>query len=287
MSRGYLVIAQNSGELDYLRQAYGLALSIKLTQSAEHNISVCVDEVTEQHVTHKHRKIFDHIIKIPWTDHARNHSWKIQNKWKYLHMTPYDETVVLDTDMVFPGDVSNWWDILGQKDFWVTTRVKTYRNDVVTSDYYRKVFTANKLPNIYTAFWYFKKSEITYQIFELAQFIFNNWEKMFWEQLTDHRPDHLSGDVAFALAIKLLDMEHLTTCVNTDMPTFVHMKSHIQNIDSKNISDNWYEWLPTYWQSITNFKIGNFQQTLPFHYQAKEWLTDDMIHDMEMQHGRY
>ena len=33
MSRGYITIAQNSGDLDYVRMAYALAASIKKTQS--------------------------------------------------------------------------------------------------------------------------------------------------------------------------------------------------------------------------------------------------------------
>ena len=184
MSQGYLVIAQNTYTEDYLRQAYALALSIKLTQSTVNNISVAVDEHTKQSIRSKHLKVFDNIIDIPWGDHASSESWKIHNKWKYLYMTPYDETVVLDTDMIFPTDVSRWWPALAQKDFWATTHVKTYRGETVTSDYYRKVFTANNLPNIYTAFWYFRKSDVTSRVFEMAQFIFNNWQKTFQKYIT-------------------------------------------------------------------------------------------------------
>jgi hypothetical protein len=32
MSRGYIVIAQNTDTVDYLKQAYALALNLKLTQ---------------------------------------------------------------------------------------------------------------------------------------------------------------------------------------------------------------------------------------------------------------
>ena len=33
MSKGYIVIAQNNATVDYLQQAYALALNLKLTQS--------------------------------------------------------------------------------------------------------------------------------------------------------------------------------------------------------------------------------------------------------------
>ena len=45
--------------------------------------------------------------------------------------------------MIFPTDVSYWWDIMLQRDIWSTKKVRTYRGDVVTSNYYRKFFEAN------------------------------------------------------------------------------------------------------------------------------------------------
>ena len=66
---------------------------------------------------------------------------------------PHDETVILDTDMIFPTDVSYWWDIMAQKDVWATTKVRTYRGEVVTSNFYRKYFVANDLPKcLYSIF---------------------------------------------------------------------------------------------------------------------------------------
>ena len=108
MSRGYIVIAQNNSKVDYLSQAYALALNLKLTQSTVNNLTVCVDEKTKKLITKKHKAVFDHIVDIPWSDDAEKSKWKIENKWKYYYMSPYDETVILDTDMLFPTDVSYW-----------------------------------------------------------------------------------------------------------------------------------------------------------------------------------
>jgi len=115
VSRGYIVIAQNNSTVDYLQQAYALALNLKLTQSTVSNLTVCVDTNTKKKITAKHREVFDNIIDIPWQDDAADDEWKINNKWKYYYMTPYDETVILDTDMIFPTDVSDWWDIMSQQ----------------------------------------------------------------------------------------------------------------------------------------------------------------------------
>ena len=47
MSKGYIVIAQNNDTVDYLEQAYALALNLKLTQGNVSNLTVCVDTKTK------------------------------------------------------------------------------------------------------------------------------------------------------------------------------------------------------------------------------------------------
>lgn len=284
MSRGYIVIAQNTDTVDYLKQAYALALNLKLTQKKVNGLTVCVDAATKKKITKKHRDVFDHIVEIPWKDAAKGQDWKIHNKWKYYYMTPYTETVILDTDMMFPTDVSHWWDIMSQQDVWSTTKVRTYRGDIVTSNYYRQYFDLNNLPNIYTAFFYFKQSELASELFAMTEIIFQHWQRFFYKYLPKGKPDILSGDVAFALAIQLLGIEHLTTRENTTaVPTFVHMKSHVQGIQGVVLDEKWSDSLPTYYKNCREFKIANFQQTLPFHYVEKDWLTDSMIKQMEAE----
>jgi len=288
MSRGYIVIAQNTKETNYLEQAYALALNLKLTQSTVSNLCVCVDAPTRKLLRQRHENVFDKIVDIPWNDDAEKEiDWKINNKWKYFHMTPYDETVILDTDMIFPTDVSHWWDILNQKDVWATTNVRTFRGDIAKGSYYRKTFELNNLPNIYTAFFYFKKSELAAELFTMTEIIFQHWQRMFYKYLPKGKPDWLSADVAFALAIKLLGIESECTRENIDaVPTFVHMKSHVQNIKGATIAANWEDSIPTYYKTYNDFKIGNFQQLLPFHYVQKDWMTEKRIQQMEIDYGR-
>ena len=282
MSKGYIVIAQNSGTTNYLEQAYALALSLKLTQTSVSNLSVCVDEETKKLIMQKHRDMFDYIIDIPWVDAAETHTWKIHNKWKYYYMTPYDETVILDTDMIFPSDVSHWWDILSTRDVWATTNVRTFRGDLVTDDYYRSYFTANNLPNVYTAFFYFKKSDLATELFGMTEIVFQHWERFFYKYMKNGKPNWLSGDVAYALAIQILGIENECTCENIDaVPTFVHMKSYIQNVRGAKLDDDWTKSIRTYYNTHEDFTIGNFKQYLPFHYAEKSWLTSTMIQKME------
>jgi hypothetical protein len=272
VSKGYFTIVQNNADVDYLEQAYVLAKTLKATQSSVNNLSIMIDHDTKKLITGKHKRMFDQIVDIPWQDEAAEAHWKINNKWKVYYATPYDETVLLDSDMVFSTDVSHWWPILAQQDFWATTQVKTFRGDTITNDYYRKVFTQNDLPNIYTAFMYFKKSETVSEIFALTEQIFHNWQRFYHLYLPKSKPTHVSGDVVVALAIQILGYEHLTTRENiSEMPTFVHMKGELQGVNK--ISETWSKGIPTHWSEPDNLVVGNFLQRYPFHYVDKTWLS--------------
>ena len=120
MSKGYLVIAQNSN-YDYVRMAYALALSITNTQKSVRRISIAIDKNTI--VPDKYKTVFDQVIQMPFDDDAELADWKINNKWKYYYMTPYDHTVILDTDMLFLSDVGHWWDYFANRSLTSTSQV--------------------------------------------------------------------------------------------------------------------------------------------------------------------
>ncbi len=226
-----------------------------------------------------YRAVFDEVIDVPWIDAALHSNWKLENEWKAYHVTPYRETIKLDADMLFTADISHWWDILSKRDFLACTTASTYRNEIATSDFYRQTFTANSLPNVYTAFMYFRYSELSQQVFEMAEIIFQNWEKFSYDYLIENRPEYVSTDVVFALAIKLLDVEELCTSP-LPFPTFVHLKSRLQGWPNT-IGENWLPHLSCLLTSDLQLKIGRYTQSLPVHYHLKDFLTDDIIRTYE------
>ena len=79
------------------------------------------------------------------------------------------------------------------------------------------------------------------------------------------KPNKLSADVVYALAIQLLGLESETTVDDlTEMPTLTHMKSFIQDLTEVPLLDErWTLSIPTYFSSvIANFKVGNFLTVL-------------------------
>ena len=99
MSKGYVIVA--SGK-EHLRQAYLCALSIKKTQTIN---QVCL--LTESHVPKKYNAVFDYIEPIPWN--KTKDFYVTQDRWKVYHVTPFKETIVLDSDMIFLSNQDHVW----------------------------------------------------------------------------------------------------------------------------------------------------------------------------------
>lgn len=268
MSRGILVLAQNTKGINYVEQAIVLALSLKLT-----NPEIPISIITNNIISDKDRQLFDQIIEIPWGDLSEESNWKIENRWKVYHVTPYDETIVMDTDMLVLENINHWWSFLNNYDLFFTSNVLTYRNELVTENYYRQTFVKNDLPNIYTGIYYFKKCQFTHDFFDYLELVMNNWQKFYNDFLTEDRPDFISMDVCAAITTKLLDCGHLITNQKILTPTFVHMKPKVQNWKNL-IHGNWQQTVSPYFTTDCELKIGNHLQTKIFHYTEKDFIKN-------------
>jgi len=279
-TNNFTMLAQKS-DFDYIRQAYLAAMSIKATNQ---NSSTCL--VTNDPVPTKYKQVFDHIVEIPWGDHAEKEDWKVSNRWKIYHAVPYTETAVIDTDMLVLDDLSLWFDFLKTYDLFYTTNVITYRGETVPTDsYYRKNFYKNKLPNIYNGFHYFKKCESAHEFNNWLEIITNNWQQ-FYKQIDNqlkHLP-HPSMDITAAIASIIMDNTHLITNEKTKYPSFIHMKPRCQKWQER-FSYRWQDRLGVYIDDDLNLKIGNYKQSGVFHYTEKDFVTGKIIKKYEKYLG--
>ena len=273
MSKGYLIFAQNNKTDDYVRMAYALALSIKVSQNNVNAVSLVTDIVDA--VPNHYKDIFDNVIAVPWSDHSYFSSWKIENRWKLYSISPYDETVILDADMLFMSSIDNWWEYLSNShDMCFVTKSMTYRGDVADDSYYRKTFIDNNLPNVYSAFFYFKKSDKISNYWNTVKMITLNWKTFFQKFLSQNVPNRLSMDVVFALAAKIHGINDDITS-SFGYPTIIHMKPYAQGWKAP--EDSWINLVGSYMNSQGILKIGNYQQSGIFHYTEKEFLTDHIV----------
>ena len=270
-TNNFTMLAQNS-DFDYVRQACLAAMSIRATND---NASICL--ITNDPVPTKYKPLFDHIVEIPWGDHAEDENWKISNRWKIYHAIPYDETVVIDTDMLVLQDISSWFDFLRNYDLFYTSKVYTYRGDVVNSDYYRKAFTKFDLPNLYSGFHWFKKSELPHEFYTWLEMITNNWQQFYKAHAGGKTyQKKCSMDLSAAIAAKIMNIENQIINPNVQYPSFVHMKPKIQNWN-QNFAESWQNRVGVYLGEDLKLKIGNFSQTGIFHYTEKDFLNNRIM----------
>jgi len=276
LTNNFTMLAQNSN-FDYIRQACLAAMSIKATNP---NSNICL--ITNDPVPTKYKPLFEHIVEIPWNDHAKDEEWKVSNRWKIYHATPYNETAVIDTDMLVLDDITIWFDFLRNYDLFYTSTVFTYRGEKVAEDsFYRKSFYKNNLPNLYNGFHYFKKSDTAHEFNDWLEIITNNWQQ-FYKQIDNklkHLP-HPSMDITAAIASVIMGNSHEITNNKTRYPSFVHMKPKIQNW-KHNFQYRWQDRTGVYIDDNLKMKIGNYQQHGIFHYTEKDFVTLDKLKKYE------
>tara|TARA_R110000868_G_scaffold42799_4_gene144343 strand:- start:841 stop:1647 length:807 start_codon:yes stop_codon:yes gene_type:complete len=265
MSNGVCVLAQNNNTTNYVEQTYALALSI-LANAPNTNFSI----ITNDLVPKEYKDVFDQVIPIPWDDRAAETSWKIENRWKIYHTTPYKNTIVFDADMLALDNITPMWENVDPIIF--TNTVTTYRNEIVTNRYYRKVFDSNNLPNIYSGVYQFSKCNNTHTFFKLLDTIMYSWYEFYQKYTPNDTQYWNSFDVSAAIALKVLD------CNIKNNLTFTHMKPHVQNWS--HVPSKWTDVLPVDFGNDKLY-IGGYKQSGVLHYVEDEFLTPDMLKWLE------
>jgi len=278
MSKGFLVFAEDAQVKKYTRCAYALGLSLK-KHMPDANISL----VTNNTVPDKYVTLFDNVIEIPWYDKNKgNTHFRVEDRWKLYHASPYDETILLDADMLVLSNLDHYWEYLNKYDLFFTNNVLDYRGKVITNRYYRKTFDANNLPNYYFGLCYFKKSELAKEFFKWVEDITNNWQLFYGKFVNNNYPKAPSMDVTVSLATKIMDCEKYTSH-NFSPVTFTHMKPMIQGWESA--TDSWQDSISHYFNDRCDLKIGNYQQYGVFHYTEYSFLNTSMLNQLERMVG--
>ena len=261
--QGFLTFAQGR---EYLDCAYLLALSIKRNCKIN-KICVIVDEETANYVLPKHLKVFDEYSVIQKLKPFENESWA----WK---MSPFKETIKLESDMIVPSSIDHWWDGLRLKNICFTHKVRDYKGKISKNRHYRKLWDDNNLPDYYNGVMYFRHCVESKEFFEDAKNIYDNYNIYRDKILLNCRHELPDTDIVFSIA-SLGNNYHIPSL---DYPSFVHMKEKIQGW---NVSD----WRDAVSYALTEdniFIVNGYAQTYPFHYYHKD-LTKELIPRYEQQ----
>jgi len=207
MTKGILLFAFNGG-YDYVSLAIVCAKRIK--NYIQLPISIVTDskEYLIEHYPND-LDLFDNIIEsndsteqqkrfYNGTRNCETFNWKNSNRVLSYDLSPYDHTLVLDTDYIINSDFLEKCfeidtDFLIFKDFcdlaqWRDTKDFQYVSDFSIPFYWATVFI-------------FKKTEKNLVFFELLKFIFNNWE--YYRLLYQIKESTFRNDYAFSIAIHI------------------------------------------------------------------------------------
>jgi hypothetical protein len=268
---GYLIVIskdKNSQHL-YHQMAYLLALSIKRTQKSGYDKVAVVTDDEETLTLLKATPVIDRVIFWNEKQHWDGRSWMDQ-------LSPWRYTVCLDADMLFTRDYSHWIDYFKNNcELYIASKAYTFRGELIESDFYRKTFTANDLPNLYSAYTWFDKQSLTVEnFFNLGRYIIENPTEFKNLYLDKDVPKVLGTDEAFALAAKILDIED-DISYELEFPRFVHLKPAIQGF-KRQVKNTGSE-VGYHFDKKNNFKIGTFAQTDIVHYAQKDLNMFEMM----------
>ena len=240
MSKGFVIMAQDTEQTKYTKCAEALSKSI-LRVMPNANITIITSDM------------------LPYGDLGG-----YQNDWQVYEASPYDETIKLESDMYIPRSIEHWWDILALQDVVVSTTIRNYKQEISDARTYRRFIDYNKLPDVYNAITYFKKSDTAKAFFEVVKDVFENWET-YKATLRCKPQEEVSTDWAYAIACHIVGVEK-TTLPSFNEMSMVHMKQFVNNNPTENWTDTFvYECLPN------QIRVQTVSQQYPFHYHIKNF----------------
>ena len=183
------------------------------------------------------------------------------NDWQCFWASPYRQTIKLEADMIAATGIDHWWTLFEKRDVVISLGARTYKDQPAHSRFYRRVFDANHLLDVYNAITYWRVSPTAQEFFTWVKDIFLNWEQ--FRTLLKFPEDQPSTDVVYAMAAQIMGPERVTLPRGLG-PTIVHMKRHINDL----LGEDWTREL--IWE-MDPFRINTIAQWGLVHYHVKEW----------------
>ena len=208
-NKGAFLIARNNGHIDYVKQAVFLARRIK--QYLDIPVTIATDS-TEYLETAFGINDFDNVINLDQTANAnmryffdgtlskKTASFKNANRANVYELSPYDETLLLDTDYIISND-------LLKSVFTSKSDLLIYKksNDVAKV---RDETEFDKISDTSVDFYwatvvYFKKSESNKIFFDLIKHIEQEWNH--YRRVYQITSGLFRNDFAFSIAIHIMN----------------------------------------------------------------------------------
>jgi ribulose bisphosphate carboxylase small subunit len=239
MTKGVLLFANNNAQIDYVKQAIYCAKRVK--KHLDLPVTLVTENATYANTAFPfYKKYIDNIIEVKQTTNIQTKryrdgvyaqkslEWKNLSRADCYDLTPYDETIVMDTDFLIANNqllqCFNYNDeFLINKEFKDAGYKRTLSHFDKISDRSIEMFWA-------TVF-YFKKTTTTEVFFKLVKHIRDNWN--YYRLIYQIPNKNFRNDFAFSIAIHILNGNKKGSWPNS-LPGHLYMSLDIDILDNVN-----------------------------------------------------
>ena len=217
MTKGVVLFAQNNSSIDYVKQAVFCAKKIKKHLNLP--VAIATDNVEYLNTTYPYyKKYFEHVIELSWkeckqkriyrdgTMSNRDLEWRNHDRGTVYDITPFDETIVMDTDFLVGNDTFlHAFDT--PEDFLLYRHVTDLNADRANKNLFDKI--SDRSVDMYWAtVFYFKKTERNKVLFDLINHIKENW--LYYRLVYQISDITYRNDFSFSIAIHILNGHQVT-----------------------------------------------------------------------------
>lgn len=223
--KGVLLFAYNNGITDYLEMAVRTAK--RVNQFLKLPVSIVTDIIDIE----KYPNVFDKIItSIPDTSNTRDKKvWINKGRYNAYNFTPYDETLILDTDYLINSDM-----LLKPFDMYDDFMCHNHATYIGSRNIDIELVSNTFLETYWATVIYFKKTKRTKQIFECMKLVQDNY--MFYVNLFGINNTMYRNDYSLTIALWIVNGHSINK--QDFIPwNLLHLE---QNIKAHHIVDNQY-----------------------------------------------
>ena len=222
MTVGAIIFAQNNGGIDYIKLANFAASKVK------HHLGIPVSLITDSSkwlLLNFPNHNFDQVIDLPkdtttsqtkkFSDGKMSHKileWKNLSRNQVYNLTPYDKTLVLDSDYILNSDT-----LKSALDLDHDFQIYQHSFDLALGRDSTEFKTINQysIPFFWATVFIFQKNPLTEVFFNLIDYIKSNW--IYYRTLYTIDSPIFRNDFAFSIAIHIMS-GNTTNSFSTELP---------------------------------------------------------------------
>ena len=210
-TKGALIFARNNAQIDYIKQAHYSAKRIR--KYLDIPTSIVTDSVDYLKETYKdYEEVFDKVIEVPFTNNsttkryfdgsgvAKHLQFKNDLRTQSYELTPYDETILLDSDYIIANSLfKNCFE--QDHNFLIFKNAKDLTAWRDTAEFEK--ISDSSIDFYWATVIFFRKSEENKVFFELTKHIQENWDH--YNSIFQVNRGLFRNDHVFSVAIHIMN----------------------------------------------------------------------------------